>query len=458
MEKAVMSKLDVIPVIDTGLGNSTYILDLGDGRALIVDPERDVREVRARSRQLGLEIAYAVETHLHADFISGVRELAAVDGAEILAPDVGPRGFPARELRDGETVHLGGLTLRALATPGHSPEHLSYVVLDDGAVAGVFTGGSLMVGAAGRTDLVSPDQTIPLARAQYHSLQRLMELPDETPVWPTHGAGSFCSAAGGRERVTTIGKERATNPLLQVGGEDEFVELLLGTLGTFPGYFLRLAAVNRDGPVVLRTAPPLRGLTAGSVRDMQARGAQVVDVRPAAEFASGHIPGAISSHLRPAFATWLGWLTDPDKPVIIVRDAGQDPADIVWAAAKVGFDSLAGELSGGMAAWRAAGQAPAAADPSLVSASLAPRDVPIVDVRQVSEFAAGHAPGAWNIELGSLAGHLEEVPDGPIVVMCTRGERAMTAASILAAGGRSNISVLAGGPSDWQEAMPGSGV
>lgn len=447
-----MGKLDVVPVVDKGLGNSAYILDLGDGRALVLDPERDVREVRARTRQLGLEIAYAVETHLHADFISGVRELAAVDGAEILAPDVGPRGFPARALHDGERVHLGGLALRALATPGHSPEHLSYLVLDGGVVAGVFSGGSLMVGTAGRTDLVSPDQTIPLARAQYHSLQRLMELPDETPVWPTHGAGSFCSAAGGRERVTTIGKERATNPLLQVGNEDSFVVALLSTLGTFPDYFLRLAAVNRDGPAVLGTAPPLKGLTAGSVRDMQAQGAQVVDVRPTAEFASGHIPGAISSHMRPAFATWLGWLADPDKPVIIVRDAGQDPEDIVWAAAKVGFDSLAGELSGGMAAWGAAGQAPAAADPSLVPATLMLPGVPILDVRQASEFSAGHAPGAWNIELGSLAGRLDEVPDGPLVVMCTHGERAMTAASILAAGGRSNISVLDGGPHEWEEA------
>ncbi|MGC0236722.1 MBL fold metallo-hydrolase [Arthrobacter sp. SD76] len=452
MEKAVMGKLDVVPVVDKGLGNSAFILDLGDGRALVLDPERDVREVRARTRQLGLEIAYAAETHLHADFISGVRELAEVDGAEVLAPDVRPRGFPVRELHDGETVHLGGLALQALATPGHSPEHLSYLVLDGGAVAGVFTGGSLMVGTAGRTDLVSPDQTVPLARAQYHSLQRLMELPDETPVWPTHGAGSFCSAAGGRERVTTIGKERATNPLLQAGGEDEFVQLLLGTLGTFPGYFLRLAAVNRDGPAVLRTAPPLRGLTAGSVRHMQAQGAQVVDVRAATEFASGHIPGAISSHLRPAFATWLGWLTNPDKPVIIVRDPRQDPAEIVWAAAKVGFDSLAGELSGGMAAWRAAGLAPAASDPNLVPPSLAPPAVPVVDVRQASEFAAGHVPGAWNIELGSLVGRLNEVPDGPVVVMCSHGERAMTAASILAAAGRRSISVLDGGPRDWQEA------
>ncbi|MFD4433309.1 MBL fold metallo-hydrolase, partial [Nocardia sp. NPDC058497] len=159
----------LIPVIDEGLGNSTYLLDLGDGRALVLDPERDVRQVRAEARRRGLRIAYAVETHLHADFISGVRELAETDGATVIAPEVGPRGFEVTTLADGETVAIGEFALEALATPGHSPEHLSYLLREGDQLKGVFTGGSLMVGTAGRTDLVSPDQTIPLARAQYHS-------------------------------------------------------------------------------------------------------------------------------------------------------------------------------------------------------------------------------------------------------------------------------------------------
>jgi glyoxylase-like metal-dependent hydrolase (beta-lactamase superfamily II)/rhodanese-related sulfurtransferase len=457
-----VARLDLTPVIDKGLGNSTYILDLGDGRALVVDPERDVRQVRAHAVRLGLDIAYAAETHLHADFISGVRELAAVDGAQVLAPDMGARGFPVTGLRDGETVRLGAVTLQALATPGHSPEHLSYLVLDGGSLAGVFTGGSLMVGTAGRTDLVSPDRTVPLARAQYHSLQRLMELPDETPVWPTHGAGSFCSTGAGRDRVTTIGRERATNPLLRVSGEDAFVDALLGSLGSFPGYFLRLGAINAEGPAVLGSTPPLAGLTATRVRELQELGAQVVDLRPPAEYAAGHIPGSLSNALRPAFATWLGWLADPGKPVIIVRNPDQEPEDITWAAAKVGFAPLEGELAGGMAAWHGlTGSAVAGTDPSFIRAPLMPLQATVLDVRQLAEYVHGHVPHALNIELGSLAARLSEVPDGPLAVMCAHGERAMSAASILAASGRSGISVLDGGPADWPDAWPeagGSGV
>jgi hydroxyacylglutathione hydrolase len=452
-----MAKLDLIPVIDEGLGNSTYLLDLGEGQALVMDPERDLRRLRAEARRLGLKIVYAVETHLHADFISGVRELAETEGAAVLAPEVGPRGFDHQGLTDGDTVSLGALTLQALATPGHSPEHLSYLVLEAGEIAGVFTGGSLMVGTAGRTDLVSPEMTVPLALAQYHSLQRLMELPDETPVWPTHGAGSFCSAAGGGDRVTTIGRERASNPLLQVSGEEEFVEALLGSLGTFPDYFLRLGEVNRRGSAVLGTAPTLTPLSVEGVLDLMGRGAQIVDVRAAEDFAAGHIPGSLSITLRPVFPTWLGWLADPDRPVIIVRAPDQDPEDIGWGAALVGFDTLAGELDGGIPAWN---RDSAPAKMSFVTAAdLASEpefSATVLDVRQGREFAAGRIPGAVNIELGALASHLQDVPAGPVVVMCGHGERAMGAASILEQSGRSRISVLNGGPADWAGAERGA--
>ena len=444
-----MAKLDLIPVIDEGLGNSTYLLDLGECRALVVDPERDLRLVRAEARRLGLKIVYAVETHLHADFISGVRELAETEGAAVLAPEVGPRGFDYRGLTDGETVSLGALTLQALATPGHSPEHLSYLLLDGGQITGVFTGGSLMVGTAGRTDLVSPEMTVPLARAQYHSLQRLMELPDDTPVWPTHGAGSFCSAAAGGDRVTTIGRERATNPLLQVSGEDEFVDALLGSLGTFPDYFLRLGEVNRRGPAVLGTAPALAPLSVEEILGLLGRGAQIVDVRVPEDFAAGHIAGSLSITLRPVFATWLGWLADPERPVIIVRGPDQDPENIAWAAAQVGFDALAGELDGGIASWN---RHSAPATTSLVTAadlaSGPEASAAVLDVRQRGEFAAGHIPGAVNIELGVLASLLQDVLPGPVVVMCGHGERAMSAASILEQSGPSRISVLSGGPAE----------
>ncbi|MEU2253440.1 MBL fold metallo-hydrolase [Nocardia xishanensis] len=443
----------LVSVIDEGLGNSTYLLDLGDGQAMVLDPERDLREVRAEAARRNLRIAYAVETHMHADFISGVRELGETEGATVLAPEVGPRGFTVTGMTDGDVVELGPFRLHALATPGHSPEHLSYLLHAGEQLLGVFTGGSLMVGTAGRTDLVSPDRTIPLARAQYHSLQRLMELPDETPVWPTHGAGSFCSSAAGGERVSTIGKERATNPLLQVDGEDAFVAALLASLGTFPDYFLRLAEVNHKGPVVLGdTLPELAALTTSDVWELVTEGAQVVDARPPADFAAGHIPGALSITLRPVFATWLGWLVDPDRPVVIVRGEDQNPEDIAWEAAKVGFDSLAGELGGGMAAWTGP---VAAAAVQLLEAERCTTESPVtvLDIRQHGEFAAGHVPGARNIELGALAQNLIELPDGPVLVMCGHGERAMGAASILERSGRTDVRVLAGHPVDYAHVL-----
>ncbi|CAL9327860.1 Thiosulfate sulfurtransferase GlpE [Nocardiopsis dassonvillei] len=443
--------LTLVPVIDEGLGNSTYLLDLGGGRALVLDPERDLRRVRAEARERNLAITHAVETHMHADFISGARELAEVEGATVLAPEVGPRGFRVTGMSDGDRVRAGDYVLEAWATPGHSPEHTSYLLYEGERLLGVFTGGSLMVGTAGRTDLDSPEQTVPLARAQYHSLRRLMELPDDTPVWPTHGAGSFCSAGGDGDRVTTIGRERATNPLLRVEGEDAFVEALLGSMGTFPGYFLRLGEINRRGPAVLENAPALKPLTPQDVQDLVAEDAQVVDTRTVADFAAGHVPGALSLPLRRVFSTWFGWLVDPDRPVVIVRSTGQDPKDIAWEAANVGFDTLAGELEGGMDAW--AGPVTAAATPLVDAADLVAADpVSVLDIRQAAEFAAGHLPGAVNIELGSLQESLSQVPEGPVVVMCGHGERAMGAAALLQRAGRTDVRVLDGGPADWESA------
>lgn len=449
-----MGSVNLIPVVDEGLGNSTYLLDLGEGQALVMDPERDLRQVRAEASRRGLRIAYAVETHLHADFISGVAELAEVEGAIVLAPEVGPRGFAHTGLTDGQSVEMGRFTLEALHTPGHSPEHLSYLLLEAGELAGIFTGGSLMVGTAGRTDLVSPEMTVPLARAQYRSLQRLMEFPDTTPVWPTHGAGSFCSAGGSGERVTTIGAERATNPLLQVDGEDAFVDALLGTLGTFPDYFLRLGEINKSGPAVLHGEPRLTPLSAAAVEALIAEGAQVIDAREPADFAAGHVPGSVSITFRPVFATWLGWLATTDRPVVIVRSADQDPSDIATAAAKVGFDTVAGELDGGYPAWtraHAGADHVALIEPDEMLERMQAGST-VLDIRQNGEYAAGHVPGAVHIELGYLADSLASVPEGPVVVMCGHGERAMGGASILAGSGRTGIAVFNGGPADWAAA------
>ena len=443
-----MGDIEVVPLVDEGLGNSAYLVDLADGRALAVDASRDLRGLRAAAERRGLSIAYAADTHLHADFLSGAVQLAHTDGATVLASAAGRREFPHHPLSDGDDVDLGGLTLRTLATPGHTQEHIAFELLDGPRALGVFTGGSLLVGSAARTDLVSPERTEELARAQYRSLRRLAELDDDVAVWPTHGAGSFCSAPPGSERTSSIGTERATNSLLRAGSEDAFVRQLLDSLGTFPPYFLRLGELNRRGPV-LTGDDSLAPLSVTEVKRLRDSGATVVDVRPLVDFAAGHVPGSISIPLRPVFATWLGWLVAATRPVVIVRSAAQDPAEIVWQARKIGHDQIVGELDGGLAPWAGSGE-PVASVP-LVSAGDLGR-ARVLDVRQFGEFAAGHVPGAEHVELGHLAEHPEAAPSGPLVVMCGHGERAMGAASLLAAAGHRDLAVLTGGPGDWADA------
>ena len=445
-----MAGTTIVPIVDEGLGNSAYLVDLGEGRALAVDVPRDLRAVRAAAHRHDLKIAFAADTHLHADFLSGARQLAVADGAQVLAPAAEGRFWEHRGLADGDEVDLGGLTLRAWATPGHTAEHAAYLLLDGRQLAGVFTGGSLLVGAAARTDLAGPRRAEPLARAQYASLSRLLTLPDPTPVYPTHGAGSFCSASPGAERTTTIGRERASNPLLAAGDEDAFVRALLASSGSFPDYFLWLPERNRRGPATVHSDPFLIPLTAGQVRGLVAEGGQVVDVRPVAVYAAGHIPGSLAIPLRGAFATWLGWLVpDPGIPVIIVAGSDQDLAEVAWQALKVGYENLAGALAGGMAAWEAAGE-PAAATPLLAPGQVDPADV--IDVRQASEYAAGHLPGAASIELGGLAEAAAGLAGRPVVTMCGHGERAATAASLLERAGHTAVAVLPGGPPEWADA------
>ncbi len=440
----------VRPTVDEGLGNSSYLVELGQGLALVVDPARDPLPYLRQAEQCGLRIAWVAETHLHADFVSGARELART-GATVLAPRAAGLAFPHRGLGDGDEVDLAGRTLRVLATPGHSPEHVSYLLLDGAAPTGVFTGGALLAGSVARTDLIAPDRTEPLARALYRSVhQRLLTLPDHTPVYPTHGAGSFCSAPAGAERTTTIGRERQTNPLLGVPDEDAFVRALLGGLGSYPPYFLRLRQVNRRGPALYGPhPPPLTPLDPHQVGDLLAGGAELIDVRPVHDFAAGHIAEAVSIRLRPAFATWLGWLIAEDRRLVFVRNADQDPDDLVRQCLKVGYERLAGELAGGMRAWRSAGLPTARIE--IAAAAERPGGA-VLDVRQQGEFASGHLPGAHHVELGALAGAGELPAAGPLAVMCGHGERAMTGASLLQRAGHRDLTVLVGGPGDWSGA------
>jgi hydroxyacylglutathione hydrolase len=326
------------------------------------------------------------------------------------------------------------------------PEHLGYVLLDGDQPVALFSGGALLPGGVARTDLIAPEQTEPLARALYRALQeRILVLPDDLPVYPTHGAGSFCSTPSGGERTTTIGRERATNPLLNAGSEDEFVRRLLAGLGSYPAYFSQLREVNRRGPRVFGRLPSLRELTVDDVDRQTEAGVELIDVRPIAAFAAGHIPGSLSIELRPAFASWLGWLVPFERPVVFVLAPEQDRGELVRQALGIGYERLEGEVEGGLEAWIEAGRIVATTGFS-TTIDLARRS--LVDVRQSSEYRAGHVPGAVPIELGGLAGPtIADLSPDP-VFMCGHGERAMTAASLAQRSGHA-ATVLLGGPRDW---------
>jgi hydroxyacylglutathione hydrolase len=433
----------VVTVPDDGLGNTAYVVDLGAGRALAVDASRDLRAMRRAAESRGLAIAFAADTHLHADFLSGAVQLAATDGARVIASAAGGREFAHVALEDEQELDLGGLTLRALATPGHTGEHLAYALIDGTHILGVFTGGSLILGSAARTDLVHPDRAVELARAQYHSLRRLAMLPDDVAVWPTHGSGSFCSASTAQAGATsTIGTERAGNLLLTAPDEDTFVRTLVESLGSFPPYFLRLGEENRRGP-----APLPAELSLPAIEPLP--GQLVVDVRPARSHATRHPAGALSIPLRRAFASWLGWLAPHDEPIVILREPDQDAQEICWQAAKIGYTNIIGEVAGGIDGWSGAGLRTASTP---LRSAYADGHVRVLDVRQHAEYATGHVPGTTNIELGALPHRLDALDGEPLVVMCGHGERATSAASVLARAGFTQVTALRGGPEDWARA------
>ena len=435
----------IVGFVDEGIGHTSYLVDLGDGTALVIDPRRIPEVERAEADARDLRIAYTADTHSHADFVSGSPELVA-QGAKFLAPGSGRLVISHQGLRDGDHVEIGEYVLEAIATPGHTPDHLAYLLeRRDGTRLALFSGGSLMVGTVGRTDLLGREHAEELAHAQFHSLRdRILTLPDELPVYPTHGAGSFCSAPGAAERTTTIGNERAHNALLQFCDESAFVDSLLAGFGSFPDFFRRLPEVNRRGPRIYGAMPTVAKLDLEEFRTAVEQGAQVVDARSIDHYAAGHIRGSLSIELRPVFATWLGWLVDAARPVVFVLDDTQDRHELVRQCLTVGIEMLTGELAGAYETWAHAGLPSASID--LLEAATVGRAT-VLDVRQDDEFLAGHLPGAYNIELGALP--TAEVPNGPLAVMCGHGERAMTGASILEHAGRNDLAVVVGGPQDW---------
>jgi hydroxyacylglutathione hydrolase len=438
-----------------GLGNSSYLVDCGDGSAVVVDPDRNVARYIDAAQQADLRIVAALETHLHADFVTGSRELAHATGAEVHAPAEGHLRFTHRPVSPGDHFALGGLMIDAIASPGHTTEHLSYVMRghDDDAPS-LFSGGSLIFGGAARTDLLGADLTDSLTRAQYRTITAAFAaLPDDTVLLPTHGAGSFCSVGSTRGRGATLGDERRTNPLLSHESEDEFARWFPSTFPSAPTYFLRMRPANEAGPRLRAeiTAPP--ALDVDQFDDVR-RTALVVDTRTTEEYAQAHISGSLSNPFRPAFSVWLGWLAPADASIAFIADETQ-LACIVDEAMLVGFETFAGWLAGGTDAWQRAGKEVAnsrvldanAARTILLDGAIA------LDVREMGEHGRGHLPDAVHIPLGQIADSVDVIPyDRPIVAYCGHGERASSGISILERMGYRDLVVLAGGFGAWRDA------
>jgi hydroxyacylglutathione hydrolase len=450
------------PFVDEGLGNSSYLIaSEAAGLAAVVDPQRDVDRYLRRAEGLGLRLQYALDTHLHNDFVSGVRELAALAGVQIGASALAELGFEHQPLREGDALPLGELSVGVLATPGHTPEHLSFTLTEPGQSmpAAVFTGGALMVGGAARTDLLGSEWTMRLAEQLYHSLHnKLLKLPDNVAVYPTHGAGSFCAAPATGERTTTIGRERAANRLAQVLGVDAFVQAATADLPSYPTYFHAMRQLNQRGPAVLGQLPALRPLTAEQVRAFRNEGAAIVDLRPSLRFVAGHIPGAHSVALRAAFGTWVGWVVPFGTPIVLVTD--ENPAQheaAVRQLIRLGYDQIPGYLAGGLEAWQAAGGALSRWDiipAQQVRERLRAKDgLVVVDVRQANEWQAGHIPGAVHIEAGQLTERGPVVAvDTPIAVHCGHHDRSVTGLALLERQGYRHLLLMEGGLSGWEAA------
>ena len=447
--------------VDAGLGNSSYLVGSQEsGVAVVIDPVRDADMYISAAQEAGVRITHALETHLHADFVSGSRELASRAGAAIHASAAGELESEHVPLREGDVVQAGDLTFQVLETPGHSPEHISFVLLDPGTGRRValFSGGALIVGGAARTDLLGDEHAEPLAHQLYHTMhEKLSPLPDDLAVYPTHGAGSFCAAPGGQERVTSMGAERRHNHLLQASSEEDFVRRALSGLPSYPVYFRRLRAVNQKGPRVLGGIPDLAPLSPHEAKRRIDQGAVVVDTRAGPAYAAGHIPGSFGVPLREGFASWVGWVVPPDRPLVIVSKGRERHYEITRQLVGIGYDDLAGFVEGGVAAWGEAGLPVTSMEVVSVS-ELADRlggpNPPLVlDVRQDSEWEEGHIPGAVHIEGGSLPQEAKKLPRArPIAAHCGSHNRSATALSILEQQGFRDLILIHGGWSAWEKA------
>ncbi|MFE7955700.1 rhodanese-like domain-containing protein [Streptomyces sp. NPDC057413] len=434
--------VDTIEV--AGLGNRSYLAG-GERTAVVVDPPRDIDRVIAAAARRGVRVSHVVETHLHNDYVTGGLELARVTGAAYLVPAGARVSYRRVAVHDGDRHDIdtpAGLALRALATPGHTPHHTSYVLEENGTAVAVFTGGSLLIGTVGRPDLVEPRLTEQLARAQHASAHRLAaELPDGTEVLPTHGFGSFCSSGQAQGASSTIGKEKASNEAL-LRDADDFVADLLAGLDDIPAYYTHMGPANAAGPAPVDLTPPAVA-DAEEIASRLAAGEWVVDLRHRLAFAEGHVAGSFNFEAAGQLATYLAWLIPWGKPVTLLAESPGQLAAAQRELARVGIDRPAAAATGGPEQWVRRGEA-LASFPRATFADLAAHPEPgvvVLDVRRDAERSGGYVEGSVHIPLHTLPGRLAEVPGGQVWVHCGGGMRAAIAASLLDAAGRDVVAV-----------------
>jgi hydroxyacylglutathione hydrolase len=460
----------------TCLSHASYMIG-SEGEAAVVDPQRDVDIYLRAADEQNLKIRHIFETHLHADFVSGHKELAARSGAKIYIGAQASAGFPHVPLTDGFEVKMGAVRIRALETPGHTPESVCLVITDRTESAesksperesaqpcAVLTGDTLFIGDVGRPDLSKTHTSRQLAGLLYDSLhEKLLALPDAVKVYPAHGAGSLCGRAMRAERSSTIGTERLTNYALQIASREEFIAQLTANLPNRPDYFLEDAEINRSGAATLKELPPLPGLSPAELQALLQRNAplnvNVLDVRPGDEFAAGHVPRSINIALSGQFASWAGGILGIHSKPILIGESDAQIEEARMRLARVGIEELRGYLAGGVAAWQKAGLpvlktaqiSPQELNQKLHSGSVRPADV--LDVRREGEWQAGHIAGVECRALDTFPHGLPAMDrERPLAVHCKSGYRSMIACSLLERAGHRNVLNVEGGFDAWHAA------
>lgn len=442
-----------------GLGDNSYLLRSGD-EAVLVDPQRDAWRFLAVAEKLGVRIRAVLETHVHNDYVSGAHEIRAVTGAELVLPGRGGYEFPHRPVDEGDEMTIGDVRLVAMATPGHTPEHLAWLAYqgEEAEPHTLLSGGSLLVGSAGRTDLLGSQYTEALTKDQYATLTRLAALPETVQVLPTHGAGSFCVAAMPSTSPTTrIGTERRRNPLLLAKDLVGFTEELSGELMAYPRYYAQMAPINRAGPPVLGTLPQPPEVTPDATADALRSGTWVIDARDREAFAAGHIPGSVNVELNSGFASYVGWLLPFDAPILLVLPEPVDEslAEAMTQLIRIGWSNVTGHLRGGVERWRAHGgdssSYPLVSADDLCDAHTRGEHPDVLDVRQPLEWGWGTIPESRTVFVADLPARLDELPrTGPVWVICSNGHRAAIAASLLDRAGIDVRLVGMGGVGEWR--------